>query len=102
MSHKWDRHSILAEINRRGETLASLERFYSLPPNTLSVALCRPFPKAESYFSQFLGVPTKKLFAYHGKPIRKRRTSQQSNVSRVAPVRESQKCTVTPDMEKVA
>lgn len=102
MSRKWDRHSILAEINRRGETLASLERLYNLPSNTLSVALCRPFPKAESYFSRFLGVPTKKLFAYHSKPNRKRKTSQQLDVSRVAPIRESQKCTVPSDMEAAA
>jgi len=102
MSRKLDRHGILAEINRKGETLASIERREGLLPNTLSVALSRPFPKAEKVISKFLGKSVSELFAYRTKPNRKRRTSQQSNVSRVAPIRESQKCTVNSDMETAA
>lgn len=102
MSYEWDRHSIRAEINRRGETLASLERRYKLPPNILSCALCKPYPKAENYISRFLKVPASVLFAYRNDAKHKRRTSQQLDDSRVATNRESQKYIATSDMENVA
>ncbi len=102
MSTKWDRHSIRAEINRRGETLASLERRYGLPSNILSVALCRPYPKAESYLSRFLGVSASKLFSYRNDAKVKRRIPQQPKDTRVAPIRESQKRHADFDMENVA
>lgn len=101
MPIKWDRHSIRAEINRRGESLASLERHYNLPPNILSVALCRPYPKAESYLSRFLKVPASKLFAYRIDAKIKRRT-QQSKDTRTTPVVDSQKRHVEIGMGNVA
>ena len=96
----WDRHSILAEINRRGETLASLERRYKLPSNILSVALCRRYPKAEKVISRFLEKPVSVLFAYRDNP--KSQKLRRLDVSRVAPDSESQKCTPSPDMETAA
>ena len=91
MNRKWDRYSIKAEINRRGESLASLERRYKLPPNILSCALCRPYPKAESYISRFLNVPASLLFAYRNAAKNNSRLPQPVNDSRLAPNRESQK-----------
>ncbi len=94
----WDRPEILAEIKRRGETLSSLERRYKIPLNTLSVALCRPYPKAEKVISRFLKVKANILFAYRdGTP-----SPKQPDVSRVAPNGESQKCIPVSDMEAVA
>ena len=102
MKHNWDKHSIKAEINRRNETLASLERRYRLKPATLKVALVRPFPMAEKMISKFLNVPISVLFAYRNDPSRKRRIPQQPKDTRVAPIRESQKRHVDFDMENVA
>ena len=83
MKQNWDKHSIKAEINRRNETLASLERRYNLKPTTLKVALVRPFPMAEKIISKFLNVPVRVLFSY--------RIPQQSKANRVAPISDSQK-----------
>ncbi len=102
MNHDWDKHSIKAEINRRNETLASLERRYRLKPTTLKVALVRPFPMAEKVISNFLKVPVSVLFAYRNAPKCKRRTSQQPDVSRLAPKRKSQKRHADFGMENVA
>ena len=102
MPRKWDRHSILAEINRRGETFVSLEERYGLPPSSLAVALTRPFPKAEKVISDFLGVSVKALFAYRNSPTRKKRTFRRKKNSRIPRVVESQKCTTKSGMEAVA
>ena len=102
MSRKWDRHAILAEIKRRGETFVSLEKRYGLLPHSLTVALSRPFPKAERVISDFLDVPIGTLFAYRISPIRKSQKLRRLDVSRVAPDSESQKCTPSPDMETAA
>jgi len=64
MENSWDRHAILAEINRQGQTLTSLEEKAGLPRNSLSVALGRSFPKAERCIAAFLDVPANILFAY--------------------------------------
>ncbi len=93
MKYDWDKHSIKAEINRRNETLASLERRYKLKPTTLKVALVRPFPMAEKVISKFLKVPVSVLFAYRNKAKSKRRNLQRSDVSRVDRKRKSQKRT---------
>lgn len=61
MSPKWDKHSILAEIHRRGETLSSMERKNNLKPG-LWVVFQKPFPKAEGFISLFLGVPLHELW----------------------------------------
>jgi len=52
---RWDKYSIKAEIHRRGETLRSLDEKNGFEPNTCSVALDRPFPKADQAIAAFLG-----------------------------------------------
>lgn len=58
----WDRHTIYAEIRRRGETLTSLAKKNGLRSNGLSVALSTPFPKAEHVIADFLGVSVEDLW----------------------------------------
>ena len=53
---RWDKHSIKAEINRRGFTLKSLSKALSLSQNDVAVSMCRRFPKADKAIAKFLGV----------------------------------------------
>lgn len=89
---RWDKHSIKAEINRRGYTLKSLSEELSLAPTDVAVALCRRFPKADRKIAQWLGVTlhelwpnryteTGRLLRQRNNPIRRRRryTSQKRN-----------------------
>lgn len=94
MSIIWDRHSILAAIRRKGETMTSLERKLGIPANTLSVALCRPYPKGEKVISSFLKEPRNELFKYHSDEQK----LQHSNDNRLAADNDSQKRPVKTDM----
>lgn len=58
----WDRHTIYAEIRRRGENLKSLAKKNGLGANALSVALSVPFPKGEHIIAEFLGVTVEALW----------------------------------------
>lgn len=58
----WDKHSIKAEIHRRGETLNSLGNLYDLNHGDVSKALNEPFPKAEEVIALFLQVPLWELW----------------------------------------
>jgi len=60
---RWDKHDIVAEVHRRGETLASLSRKAGLYPTALSCMLSgRRWPRAERALADFLGVPVERLF----------------------------------------
>lgn len=98
MPTAWDRHGVLAAIQRQGETLSSLEKKLGIPANTLSVALCRPYPKGEKIISSFLKVPRSKLFKFHSDDKRTQRKSQHSNDNRLAADNDSQKRPVKTDM----
>jgi Ner family transcriptional regulator len=64
MDRVWDRHDILAEVRRRGRTLAQLARAAGLDPSSCYHALRVPLPAGEQAIASFLGVPAETLFAY--------------------------------------
>ncbi len=59
---RWDKHSIKAEIHRRGHTLNSLGAQYKLNDGDVSKALDQRFPKAERVIMEFLEVPAHQLW----------------------------------------
>ncbi|MEE9374816.1 MAG: helix-turn-helix domain-containing protein [Rhizobiaceae bacterium] len=70
----WDKHSIKAEIHRRGQTLNGLGAKFGLNAGDISKALSCRFPSAELVICQFLQVPINQLwpdrYDSDGYPIR--------------------------------
>lgn len=58
----WDRHSIKAELHRRGITLTRLAEMNNLDPNTFRSVWARTHRKAEAVIATFLGEPVEELF----------------------------------------
>lgn len=58
----WDRHSILAEIKRRFGSLDAFAKTTPLPMGHFSVALQRPYLKAEKLIAKALQVPCDQLW----------------------------------------
>lgn len=58
----WDRHSILAEIKRRFGSLDAFAKTTPLPISHFSVALQRPYLKAERLIGRALNVPLNQLW----------------------------------------
>ncbi|HEV7345735.1 MAG TPA: helix-turn-helix domain-containing protein [Devosia sp.] len=58
----WDRHGILAAIKRRYGSLTGLAERYKTDKRHLSVALHRPYPKAEQVIARALAVPARELW----------------------------------------
>ncbi len=61
-SEHWDRHAILAAIKRRYGSLTGLADRYKTDRRHLTVALKRPYLKAERIISKALGVPASELW----------------------------------------
>lgn len=61
-SADWDRHAILAAIKRRYGSLTGLADRYKTDRRHLTVALKRPYLKAEKIISKALGVPANELW----------------------------------------
>ena len=60
---KWDRHSIKAEIYRRGENLTSLAERHGYSPNAVRHVLCGyRWPAVEKIIADFIEVPVEHLF----------------------------------------
>ncbi len=93
---RWDRHAIIAEVHRRGETLANLSRRAGIYPTGMSCMLSgRRWPKAEKALAQFLGVPVEELF-----PDRYRASTlgrQHNRKSRVRKVKSQQRTLTARD-----
>jgi len=59
----WDKHTIIAEVHRRGSSLRAISRAAGLTHTACSCALAgRRWPKAEKALAHFLGVPVSLLF----------------------------------------
>lgn len=58
----WDRHSILAELRRKGMTLTALAELTGVSPGGFRTIWTRPNAKAEKAISEFLDVPAEELF----------------------------------------
>ena len=73
-----DRHDILAEIRRRYGSLRKFARLQDMDPSHFSVALERPYPKAEKIISDCLGIPLPQLWPdrYHADGRRRRNASR--------------------------
>lgn len=82
----WDRHSILAEIKRRFGSLDKFAATTTLGIGHFSVALDRPYPKAEKLISKALGVPLGQLWPdrYDAKG---RRLSNRATAAKASPER---------------
>ena len=94
---KWDRHAILAEVRRRGSTLAELSRAAGEPRDTASVALRQGYPKGEKIIADFLGVPVEELW-----PERYPNHSQTVKTNAPNGARPSQKRKASTDMRDAA
>lgn len=61
-SKVWDRHAILAAIKRRYGTLTKLAELHRTDKRHLTVAMRRPYPKAEHIIAVALDVPVNELW----------------------------------------
>jgi len=59
---KWDQHSILAELRRRGMTLAKLAEINGQNPSSFRHVWNRTTRKAEAAIAAFLDEPVEALF----------------------------------------
>ncbi|HAV5431159.1 helix-turn-helix domain-containing protein [Acinetobacter baumannii] len=75
----WDKHSIKAEIERRGKSLTQLAKDNNLPAQTVRNALCHPSKSGELVISQFLGKPLHVLFPERWTKDNKRLYPRYSN-----------------------
>lgn len=58
----WDRHSIKAELHRRGMTLTRLAEINGLNPKTFRSVWARTHRKTEAAIATFLDIPVEDLF----------------------------------------
>jgi len=59
----WDKHTIIAEVHRRGSSLSAISRAAGLTRTACSCALAgRRWPRAEQALAEFLDVPVHRLF----------------------------------------
>lgn len=94
---EWDRHSISAEIRRRGSNLTKIALDAGEPECTARVALIRCYRKGERLIADFLNVDPSELWPerYDSAP-----TGRDSNARLAA--HQSQKVTATADERSVA
>lgn len=59
---KWDQHSILAELRRRGMTLGKLAEMNNLNPGSFRHVWKRTHRKAEAAIAEFLDIAVEELF----------------------------------------
>lgn len=59
---KWDQHSILAELRRRGMTMTKLAEINGLNPGYFRQVWKRTIRKAEAAIASFLEIPVEQLF----------------------------------------
>ncbi len=80
-----DRHDILALIRRRYGSLRKFARIQEMDPSHFSVALERPYPKAEKIISAGLGIPLPQLWPdrYHPDGRRRRKASSAKGSSAI-------------------
>ena len=62
MHQKWDQHSILAELRRRGMTMTKLAELNGVNPGYFRQVWTRTVRKAEVAIAEFIGVPVEELF----------------------------------------
>ncbi|AWK40676.1 transcriptional regulator [Photorhabdus laumondii subsp. laumondii] len=72
----WHPADIIAELRKRGTTLAALSRESGLNSSTLSNALIRPWPKGEKIIADKLGIDPlviwpSRYFDKNGNPIKR-------------------------------
>lgn len=59
---KWDRHSILGELRRRGMTMAKLAELRGISPGGFRTIWTRQNEKSERAIAEFLGIAVEELF----------------------------------------
>ncbi|WP_428429461.1 helix-turn-helix domain-containing protein [Pararhizobium sp.] len=59
---KWDRHSILGELRRRGMTLTKLAEMNDVSPGGFRTIWTRPNSNSEAIVANFLGIAVETLF----------------------------------------
>jgi Ner family transcriptional regulator len=58
----WHRADIVAELKKKGWSLAALSRQAGLSPNTLKTALATPYLKGEKIIAAAIGVPAERIW----------------------------------------
>ena len=61
-TRRWDRHSIMAEVRRRGSNLRRLALEAGLSESTCRKALAVPMPAGEVAIAEFLGLTVQELW----------------------------------------
>lgn len=62
-THDWHRADIIAELHKRGWSVASLAKAHKLAPSTLRSALDKPYPKSERIIAEAIGVAPEVIWA---------------------------------------
>jgi Ner family transcriptional regulator len=60
----WHRQDIIAELKKKGSSLAAVGREIGLSRATMAWALIRRHPRANLAIAEFLGVPTHELWPH--------------------------------------
>ncbi|MDE8741527.1 helix-turn-helix transcriptional regulator [Pectobacterium polaris] len=58
----WHRADIIAEIKKKGTSVAEVSRKVGLSSSTLANVLYRPWPKGEHIIASVIGVPPEKIW----------------------------------------
>ena len=101
---KWDRHSIKAEIYRRGENLTSLAERHGYSPNAVRHVLSGyRWPAVEKIIADFIEVPVEHLFPLPPSSFLRRDSgTTHPRRARRSTRRTSRKSTRTSNRRKVA
>ncbi|KPF98837.1 hypothetical protein IP86_10990 [Rhodopseudomonas sp. AAP120] len=91
----WDRYSIKAEIERRGESLTGLAIDADLEKSACRVALVRRNIRGEKVIAAFLGVSVEELWPDRYKAPKRKTIAERERLAR-------QKRDATPDIGEAA
>ncbi len=62
-THDWHRADVVAELHKRGWSIAKLAKAHGLAPTTLRSALDKPYPKSERIIAKAIGIPPEEIWA---------------------------------------
>ncbi len=62
-THDWHRADVVAELHKRGWSIAKLAKAHGLAPSTLRSALDKPYPKSERIIATAIGIAPEEIWA---------------------------------------
>ena len=83
-SVEWTRATIVAAIKNKGHTLTGLAKINGYSSASISVCLCKPWPKVEKIIARVIGVPAHIIwpprYDHKGMPIKRGKTKESSGM----------------------